>query len=79
MDQRTNCKMQNDKASRRKYKTKLYNSGFDEKTNEQVMKNELIFLSLLKPKLLGCFFFFLHQPNILFYFLNTNLFILIGG
>lgn len=39
MDQRTNCKMQNDKASRRKkYKTNLYNSGFDEKTNEQVMK-----------------------------------------
>ena len=38
MDQRTNCKMQNDKASRRKHRTKLYNSGFDETTNEQVMK-----------------------------------------
>ena len=79
MDQRTNCKMQNDKASRRKYKTNLYNSGFDEKTNEQVMKNELIFLSLLKPKLLGFSSFFFASGKYIILFFNINLFILIGG
>lgn len=30
MDQKTILKMKSDKAPRRKYRTKLYNSGFDE-------------------------------------------------